>query len=92
MVNGKSILENVSILKSEGDQNIEILGVATDSRVVAQGFVFIAVVGLTVDGHDYIKPALCPSCLIRRYIIVAIVVFPLVPVMPISPNCSVGRP
>ena len=58
MVNGESILENVRILKSEGDRNIEILGVATDSRIVTPGFVFIAVVGLTVNGHDYIEGAI----------------------------------
>jgi len=58
MMNGKSILADIGVLKSEGDQNIEILGVATDSRTVSQGFVFIAVVGLTVDGHDYIEGAI----------------------------------
>jgi len=57
-MNGTKILEQIDILKSEGTHDIEILGIATDSRVVAPGFVFIAVVGLTVDGHDYISRAI----------------------------------
>ncbi|MBT8220371.1 MAG: UDP-N-acetylmuramoyl-L-alanyl-D-glutamate--2,6-diaminopimelate ligase [Bacteroidia bacterium] len=52
------VVENIKILKSEGPLEIEITGVATDSRKVAQGFVFIAVPGLTVDGHSYIDKAI----------------------------------
>ncbi len=58
MIDENTILEDIDILKSEGGQSFEILGVATDSREVAQGFVFVAVVGLTVDGHDYIDSAI----------------------------------
>lgn len=57
-MNGIDLLQDVDILQREGDWNIEISNVATDSRQITQGFVFIAVVGLTVDGHDYIDGAI----------------------------------
>lgn len=37
--------------------NSNIKGIADDSRKVKKGFVFVAIKGLTVDGHDYIESA-----------------------------------
>ncbi|MED4603526.1 Mur ligase domain-containing protein, partial [Paenibacillus validus] len=36
-----------------GDGATEVTGMATDSRKVKPGDLFICVPGLTVDGHDY---------------------------------------
>ena len=38
--------------------NLQIKGIAYDSRLVREGFLFVAVRGFSVDGHDYIKDAL----------------------------------
>lgn len=40
-----------------GSLDREVAGLAQDSRAVASGFVFFAVKGTAVDGHDYIQKA-----------------------------------
>ena len=54
----KDILTNCNLLEIEGDKDIDILGIAFDSRMVAQGTMFFAVKGTQVDGHDYIVNAI----------------------------------
>ena len=44
--------------QSTGTLNKEVLGLAQDSRAVAPGFVFFAIKGTAVDGHDYIAKAI----------------------------------
>ena len=41
----------------EGDGDVEITGIASDSRRVKPGDLFVAVVGLHVDGHAYVTDA-----------------------------------
>ena len=41
---------------------VPVSGVAFDSRKVKPGFVFIAVKGLSTDGHDYIQQAINAGC------------------------------
>lgn len=40
-----------------GDKNTVIMGVATDSRDVLEGNLFVAIEGERYDGHDFIKQA-----------------------------------
>ena len=40
-----------------GDAEREILGIAYDSRQVKEGYLFVAIPGLQVDGHDFIPQA-----------------------------------
>lgn len=40
-----------------GDKNTVIKGVATDSREVREGFLFVAIKGERYDGHDFINQA-----------------------------------
>lgn len=42
----------------KGDTNGEVKGVAFDSREVKSGFIFVAVEGFKVDGHDFIQKAI----------------------------------
>ena len=42
----------------QGDPDVEVAGLAYDSRRVEPGDLFIAIRGLHVDGHDYIPQAL----------------------------------
>ncbi|MDR1292509.1 MAG: UDP-N-acetylmuramoyl-L-alanyl-D-glutamate--2,6-diaminopimelate ligase [Clostridiales Family XIII bacterium] len=41
-----------------GDADVEISGVAIDSRLVAPGDLFIATVGREADGHDFVRAAM----------------------------------
>jgi UDP-N-acetylmuramoyl-L-alanyl-D-glutamate--2,6-diaminopimelate ligase len=41
----------------EGDGDVDVAGIAYDSRHVASGDLFVAVSGLRVDGHDYASEA-----------------------------------
>ena len=38
-------------------ENIEITGIAYDSRAVKPGFLFVAIKGFETDGHKYIDSA-----------------------------------
>ena len=50
----KDILFGVSLKSIEGDREVSVEGIAFDSRKVGNNFLFVAVKGLTVDGHDFI--------------------------------------
>ncbi len=54
----KDILFGVKLKSIQGDRSIEIKGITFDSREVAGGFLFIAIKGLTVDGHSFIDKAI----------------------------------
>jgi UDP-N-acetylmuramoyl-L-alanyl-D-glutamate--2,6-diaminopimelate ligase len=49
-----TLLSNLKILKQLGNTNQEVTGLAFDSRKVASGFVFFAISGTQVDGHQFI--------------------------------------
>ncbi len=55
MANLKDILYSVSLVAIEGDRERNISGLAFDSRQVKEGFLFVAIKGLTVDGHQFIE-------------------------------------
>ncbi|MEW6599625.1 MAG: UDP-N-acetylmuramoyl-L-alanyl-D-glutamate--2,6-diaminopimelate ligase [Nitrospirota bacterium] len=52
------LTEGLRIISRSGPQNKEIKGIAYDSRLVKKDFLFVAVRGLSVDGHDYIEDAI----------------------------------
>lgn len=52
LING---LENVEV---QGDPDIEISGIAYDSRKVRQGAIFVCIQGFKADGHDFIPAAI----------------------------------
>ncbi len=54
----KDILFGVSLKSITGNREEKVKGVTFDSREVKKGFLFVAVKGLTVDGHDYIETAI----------------------------------
>ena len=64
MANLKDILYNVSLMAIEGDREIEVSGLAFDSRKVRAGFLFVAIKGLTVDGHEYINQAIASEAIV----------------------------
>ncbi|MBI4682456.1 MAG: UDP-N-acetylmuramoyl-L-alanyl-D-glutamate--2,6-diaminopimelate ligase [Nitrospirae bacterium] len=56
MVDSK-LLEGLKIIFKHGPRDKEIKGIAYDSRLVKKDFLFVAVRGFAVNGHDYIKDA-----------------------------------
>lgn len=53
----KDILYGVSLQSLTGNREEEVKAISFDSRNVAKGSLFVAVKGLTVDGHDFIAKA-----------------------------------
>ena len=54
----KKILEKIEYTLVKGNEEVEIIDLAYDSRVVSDGYLFVAIVGNNADGHDYIESAI----------------------------------
>jgi len=54
----QEILINVTLSRVSGSLDLELTGIALDSRLVKPGFAFIAVYGTQTNGHDYIEKAI----------------------------------
>ena len=54
----KDLLSNVETIEIEGNSDLEITGIESDSRKCKDGYLFIAIKGVQVDGHNYIKNAI----------------------------------
>jgi UDP-N-acetylmuramoyl-L-alanyl-D-glutamate--2,6-diaminopimelate ligase len=54
----KDIVYKVSLTSTYGDMHVDVSGIAFDSRKVQPGFLFVAVKGTAVDGHDFIDKAI----------------------------------
>lgn len=53
----QKILNDIKILGTKGNLNLEISGIAYDSRKVKPGFLFVCIDGVEDDGHNYIGKA-----------------------------------
>ncbi len=51
------ILSGIEVLSLDGDRDVVVTGVESDSRLVDSGSVFVALPGLTVDGHRFVDQA-----------------------------------
>ena len=58
MKNLKDILSQVAILQLFGQTNIEVNALVFDSRKILQQDIFVALKGVSVDGHAYIAKAI----------------------------------
>ena len=54
----KEMLVGLEGLKVKGDLEINIKGIENNSKVVKKGYLFIAIKGFDVDGHQYIQSAI----------------------------------
>lgn len=54
----KDLLSDIEVVEVKGDLESTVLGIESDSRKCADGFLFIAIKGVQVDGHNYVKSAL----------------------------------
>lgn len=54
----RNILSGITDIKAKGDVDIDIKMIASDSREVQEGALFIAIKGFETDGHEYIEKAI----------------------------------
>ena len=54
----KELLKSATIFQIIGDEHVEVKGIQSDSRKVTSGFLFVAVNGSAINGHDYITKAI----------------------------------
>ena len=52
------IFDNISYEILNEGENFEIAGIEYDSRKIENDFVFIAMIGSVVDGHEFIQSAI----------------------------------
>ena len=53
----KKLLVGLEGIKGKGNLDIEITGVESNSQKVKDGYIFVAIKGFTVDGHQYLENA-----------------------------------
>ena len=56
-MNLKAVLNGIEGLKAKGNLDIDVKGIAHDSRKVKEGYMFVAIKGFETDGHKYVKQA-----------------------------------
>jgi UDP-N-acetylmuramoyl-L-alanyl-D-glutamate--2,6-diaminopimelate ligase len=54
----RMLIEDMEMIKVNGNTDIEVSGIAYDSRKIGRGDVFIAIKGENVDGHNFIEDAI----------------------------------
>jgi UDP-N-acetylmuramoyl-L-alanyl-D-glutamate--2,6-diaminopimelate ligase len=52
------VIQNLNVLSSKGNLNIEVTNIQYDSRKVTEGTLFICIKGFNSDGHKYIQSAI----------------------------------
>ncbi len=57
-MNLKTVLNGIDGLKAKGNLDIDVMGIAHDSRKVKNGYLFVAIKGYETDGHKFIKQAI----------------------------------
>jgi len=57
MMRLKKLIENLECLEVIHFQNVQIEGIAYDSRKVESGFLFVCIKGLSEDGHRFVSDA-----------------------------------
>lgn len=54
----KNLIDGFDIFLSSGSIDIDVKGIAYDSRKVKDAYVFVCISGFKTDGHDYIQEAI----------------------------------
>lgn len=57
MMKTKELLSAIKVIQSQGVLPVEVVGIEADSRKVRENYLFVAVRGSQVDGHQYIEKA-----------------------------------
>ena len=53
----KKLLAGLEGIRGKGNLEIDITGVESNSKNIKEGYVFVAIKGFTVDGHEYVEQA-----------------------------------
>ncbi len=61
------LIRKCKVIDVRGDINVDIKNIASDSREVDKGSLFIAIEGINTDGHDYIGKAIEQDVLVVVY-------------------------
>ena len=64
-----------NIIESHGNLNKDITGATSDSRAISSGYLFCAMKGAKMDGHDFIDAALAKGASAKSLICFMIVMF-----------------
>lgn len=57
-MNLNELLQNTKVISINGDSNIDVQSICSDSRQVRTRSLFAAIAGICTDGHDYIHKAI----------------------------------
>ena len=57
-MNLKQMLIGLEGLKVKGDLEIDVKGIASNSKEIKEGYLFVAIKGFEVDGHKYVEDAI----------------------------------
>ncbi len=57
-MNLKNLLIGIEDLKAKGELDKEVTGIECNSKNIKEGYMFVAIKGFSVDGHDYIEGAI----------------------------------
>jgi UDP-N-acetylmuramoyl-L-alanyl-D-glutamate--2,6-diaminopimelate ligase len=60
----KTLIESSGIQDTEGMDNPEIINIQSDSRKIENGSLFVAVRGVTTDGHAYMESAIVKGAIV----------------------------
>ncbi len=61
------LIENCKVISIHGEYDVSIKSIASDSRQMQRGSLFVAVEGINTDGHDYIGKAIEQDVLVVVY-------------------------
>lgn len=54
----KDLLSGIEVVEIKGNVDVEVVGINSDSRKCTDNYMFMAIKGVQVDGHNYIKNAI----------------------------------
>jgi len=57
-MNLQKVLENVKVLETKGNLDIDITNISSDSRKISYGGLFFAIKGFTLDGTKFIDSSI----------------------------------
>ena len=57
-MNLKNVLKGIKGLKAKGELDLELAGIESNSKNVKQDFMFVAIKGFSVDGHEFVNSAI----------------------------------
>lgn len=52
------LLKSIDVIESKGEKDLDIRGIAYNSRDVKEGYIFVCIKGYQTDGHRYIPQAI----------------------------------